>query len=234
MRHGRDGRLLILLTVAAAVMGACGGFVGSRSWAPLPAEVPMPVSAPDDPGAYRGARFRVDGIAWPPSVLETEGRPVPWLRASAGAWSSATPDGPWFGYQPVFDGRRRMVWFFRLVEPPVFPPLPAVAPTPPPLMATTAPPPRPGSVPPPVRGAPVPLPAPPPPSAPPEPVRIPPEPPRAVLDVLVLPGGPDATVQSGCGPDPAILDGGRAWRLNRSTGRFEAVRPRDVACPKDD
>ncbi|MCA1843658.1 MAG: hypothetical protein LC792_10830 [Actinobacteria bacterium] len=91
----------------------------NRSWAPLPAEVPMPTAAPDDPAAYRGVRFRMpgdySGDSLPP--MEASGQVVPWLRGYTGNLKVAT-DGSYFGDPLVLDGRRRMKWFVRLVETP--------------------------------------------------------------------------------------------------------------------
>lgn len=56
----------------------------------------------------------------------------------------------------------------------------------------------------------------------------------AVLDVLVLPGEIESGFRSGCAFDPVIIDGENAWRLNQTSGRFEAVSPNKVRCPRGD
>jgi hypothetical protein len=47
---------------------------------------------------------------------------APWLR---GYPTSGSPgegaNGPWFGWQLMRDGRRLMLWFYRLVDPPTQP-----------------------------------------------------------------------------------------------------------------
>jgi len=196
----------------------------------------MPAAAPDDPEAYLGARYRIAGEPGGLRSVEAAGQPVPWLESSVWSYAPAGPgpDGPYFGHQQVYDGRRRMVWFFRLVEPPA----PVYNPNPPPepLTGTTGPPTRPGS---PGPGPlPVPATAQPVPSAVPpafEPVTPPPDPRRAVLDVLVLPpGAPQGSgIERGCGPDTVIIIGDDAWRLNRTTGRIEASDADAAACPDD-
>lgn len=55
----------------------------------------------------------------------------------------------------------------------------------------------------------------------------------AVLDVLVLPGAMESGLGAGCAFDPVIIQGGDAWRVNQTSGRFEAVDRDDVRCPKD-
>jgi hypothetical protein len=89
----------------------------SHSWAPVPEEVAMPAAAPDDPMAYRGSRFRmVNGVSG--QSVEPGGKAVPWLRSNPSGYSSANV---------VYDGRRWMVWFFRLAEPKPLPPGPLMA-----------------------------------------------------------------------------------------------------------
>jgi hypothetical protein len=121
----------MLIAVVVAPASACGleaegRFAGlvrpAGPWAEPLAEVPLPSAAPDDPAAYRGVRFRLAHDKVPMSV-ESRGRPVPWLSPSGGGYTNAgmRADGPFFGHQHVFDGRRRMVWFIRLVETPFSP-----------------------------------------------------------------------------------------------------------------
>jgi hypothetical protein len=155
----RLGWLVMLAAVGAAALAGCGEgpdrFADQRSWAPVPDQVRMPEAAPDDPAAYRGVRFRI--IEWmgagpgggptvcrdgrplgscPPSV-EAGGRDVPWLRVVPAGYSSALagPDGPYFGETSVFDGRRWMVWFFRLLEAPTPTPDPFIGASPYPPIA---------------------------------------------------------------------------------------------------
>ena len=238
----RPAHLGPLLAAGLALAGCDGEPAGvanrwgpDRTWAPLPAERPMPGSAPDDPKAYVGARYRMVGEPGGSRSVEAAGQPVPWLESSAWGYAPAGPglDGPYFGDQQVYDGRRRMVWFFRLVEPPA----PVFNPNPPPAppMGTTGPPPRPGS---PALGrstVPSTAPAPAEPPRPYEPLPRPPDPPRAVLDVLVLPSdAPQGSgVERGCGPDTVFIVGDDAWRLNRTTGRIERTDADDAACPDD-
>ena len=236
MRSRRPSVRLFLLAVGAATTAACqagaGGFAaGDRAWAPLPEEAPMPAAAPDDPETYRGVRYRMANPHAGP--VEAAGRPVPWLESTIGEYTSVGrgwAPGPYFGYQNMNDGRRQMVWFFRLVEDPapIFHPDP---PRPVPPLATTAPPPRPGS---PGSRAATPAPTPPA-SETPHAGYLPPrqpDPPRAVLDVLVL-SGRTSGLRTGCGPDPVILDSGAAWRLDRVTGRIQPMDPDDATCPED-
>ena len=126
--------VVMLIAVVVALASACGleaegRFAGqlrrTGPWAESPDEVPLPAAAPDDPATYRGLRFRMTHDTGLPYV-ESGGRPVPWLHSPGGGYHSASlgPDGPFFGRQEVFDGRRRMLWFFRLVEPPISPPPP--------------------------------------------------------------------------------------------------------------
>ena len=238
----RLGQGLVLLAVGLAIAG-CGtepeGFAArsgtARTWAPLPEEVPMPSAAPHDPKAYRGVCYRMVHQPGGPGSVEVDGRPAPWLQSSAWAYTTVGGlDGPYFGEQQIFDGHRRMVWFFRLVEPPV----PVYNPNPPPQppLATTAPPPRPGSTGPwATAGSPPPPPPPPPPPEAVAAVPHPPDPPRAVLDVLVLPDGPPGSgFEWGCGPDPVVIVGDDGRRLNRTTGRIEPTNPDKPACPDKD
>ena len=88
----------------------------------------MPPSAPDDPAAYRGVRFTTWFGKVAPFPVIAGGRTVPWLESSADQYGPVAntdefPDGPWFGRNEVWDGRRRMLWFFRLVEPLPTPPI---------------------------------------------------------------------------------------------------------------
>ena len=217
--------MLIALGVATA---ACG--MGARSWAPLPEEVPMPAAAPDDPAAYRGVRFRTVHEEGSRSV-ESDGQEVPWLSMPPSNWENAAePGAPFFGYQQVLDGRqRRMVWFYRLLEPPVTlsPLAPSATPTPP-----TRPAPGPGES---ARAAALKAPPPPDPPQPVQPVATLANPEGAVLDVLILSNEPGSgRYETGCGPDPVIIDGDKGWRLNRTSGRIEPVDPADFACPDND
>lgn len=59
-----------------------------------------------------------------------------------------------------------------------------------------------------------------------------PEPERAIVDAVVLSGGPECGSERGCALDGVILDGDDGWRLNETTGRFEPVDPDKVCCPK--
>jgi hypothetical protein len=81
----------------------------------------MPLAAPDDPAAYRGVRFEMNAFrpVWP--SVEAGGRAVPWLRMVPAGYTSAGGD------LQVFDGRRWMVWFFRLLENPAVSPYPPMA-----------------------------------------------------------------------------------------------------------
>lgn len=96
----------------------------------------MPVAAPDDPAAYRGVTFRTlndESARW---WAESDGQEVPWLTMPPyRSWENAGARGaPFFGYQYVLDGRRPMVWFYRLLEPPPVIASPhAMTPTPPQL-----------------------------------------------------------------------------------------------------
>jgi hypothetical protein len=123
----------LVMLVVGAVMAACGsgpdGYFDaqSRSWAPLPEEVPMPAAAPDDPAAYRGVRFRM-GYGPGGASVESGGGAVRWLRALGGGYYSVPSGAAHFGEQVVEDGRRRMLWFIRVAEYPVpAPPLPPSA-----------------------------------------------------------------------------------------------------------
>jgi hypothetical protein len=90
----------------------------------------MPAAAPDDPTVYRGVRFRMVYGPGPASV-EAGGGAVRWLRGFGGGYYSV-PDGrAHFGEQQVDDGRRRMMWFIRVAEPPAPAPLPPPVPPPP-------------------------------------------------------------------------------------------------------
>ena len=76
----------------------------------------MPAAPPNDPMAYRGVRFRrvdlYDGAS-----VDSAGQVVPWLSASSGEMSGVDV-GMHFGDYLVLDGRRRMKWFVRQVDPP--------------------------------------------------------------------------------------------------------------------
>jgi hypothetical protein len=131
---GMRARGVVMLIAVGLASVACGmeaegRFAGSLrtsgAWAEPPAEVPLPPAAPDDPAAYRGVRFRVTHDTGPPYV-DSGGRPVPWVHPHGGGYTNAgmRAEGPYFGHQHVFDGRRRMIWFIRLVEAPVSPPPP--------------------------------------------------------------------------------------------------------------
>ncbi len=122
--------MLVALGAGAVATGlwAFGGSAApaarDRLWVALPGEMPMPAAPPDDPGAYRGARFRAVDNALKPSVVESEGREVPWLKVSGGnvdacggSQCTTRPEHPYFGSAWVLDGRRQMVWFIRTVEP---------------------------------------------------------------------------------------------------------------------
>jgi hypothetical protein len=134
-------QLLLLVAVGAAALTACGTDFnrfarqpGERSWAPLPAEVPMPAAAPDDPAVYRGVRYRPGGQTPGVRCCEARMEGASWLRVFPGsAVDAGGASGPFFGYEQVTDGRRRMVWFFRLVEPPSPLPVPSPDPVPPPV-----------------------------------------------------------------------------------------------------
>ena len=81
----------------------------------------MPASAPDNPAAYRGSRFRmVNGVSG--LSVESGGTAVPWLRPTRSGYRSV--EGGVVGNVAVNDGRRSMVWFFRLAERAPFPPYP--------------------------------------------------------------------------------------------------------------
>ena len=54
----------------------------------------------------------VDGVSG--SSVESGGTAVPWLRSTSSGYSSAW--GGIVGDQVVYDGRRWMVWFFRLAD----------------------------------------------------------------------------------------------------------------------
>jgi hypothetical protein len=97
----------------------------------------MPAAAPDDPAAYRGVRYRPGGQTPGVRCCEAGVPEMPWLRVFPSSLSTAGRDGLFFGYQQVADGRRRMVWFFRLVEPLTPPPTATV----PPLSGSSAEPP---------------------------------------------------------------------------------------------
>ena len=141
MRSRRPlAQLVLLVAVGAAPLVACGtDSDGSavqpveRSWAPLPAEVPMPAAVPDATAAYRGVRYRPGGQTPGVRCCEARAEGTPWLRVFPGsAVDAGGAGGPFFGYEQVADGRRRMVWFFRLAEP--LSPLPVASsdPVPPP------------------------------------------------------------------------------------------------------
>jgi hypothetical protein len=117
-RRRRLGWLLVLGTVgAAAVVATAVGADGSkRSWAPMPEEVLMPAAAPDDPMAYRGVRFRKVDL-YDSASVDSGGQVVPWLSASSGNMRGVDV-GVHFGDYLVLDGRRRMMWFVRQVDPP--------------------------------------------------------------------------------------------------------------------
>ena len=126
MRSRRPlAQLVLLVAVGAAPLVACGtDSDGSavqpveRSWAPLPAEVPMPAAVPDATAAYRGVRYRPGGQTPGVRCCEARAEGTPWLRVFPGsAVDAGGAGGPFFGYEQVADGRRRMVWFFRLAEP---------------------------------------------------------------------------------------------------------------------
>lgn len=141
MRSRRPlARLVMLVAVSTATLAGCGNGPRSfsdqdRSWALAPPEVPMPPAAPDDPSAYRGVRFRTVFNRAGGDSVETVGRVVPWLRAFSGSYTTADSGRAFFGDQQVYDGRRHMMWFVRLVEPP--------ATAPPPLSTEAGPPPGP-------------------------------------------------------------------------------------------
>ena len=190
---------------------------GSGSgWVPLPAEVAPPPAAPDDPAAYRGVRVEFRRAkSW---EVVAGGRPMPWLELRGGAVTNATmtEEGPYFGRHDVFDGRHRMVWFTRLLEAPQSPPPPADDPENP--YDNPAGPPREL-----------------------RPEDIPEEPVQAVLDVLVLPSGPPASLSDGCGGAEIVAwrdrSDGRplaAWRFDRSTGRISPTDTAEAACPDGD
>ena len=87
----------------------------------------MPAAAPDAPAAYRGVRYRPGGQTPGVRCCEARVEGASWLRVFPGSATDAGgAGGPFFGYEQVADGRRRMVWFFRLVEPPS--PLPVASP----------------------------------------------------------------------------------------------------------
>jgi hypothetical protein len=123
------------VSLSRATTAALSSTGHNRSWAPLPEEVPMPAAAPDDPAAYRGVRFEIDEVRgrWPSAKVG--GRAVPWLRVIPAGYSAADVYGVYFGDVQVFDGRRWMVWFNRLVESPAVTPDPSVGASPYPPMA---------------------------------------------------------------------------------------------------
>jgi hypothetical protein len=126
-------QFLFLVAMGGAALAACGTDSdrsatqpGERSWAPLPAEAPMPTAVPVDPATYRGVRYRPGGQTPGVRCCEARVEGTSWLRVfPSSAVDAGGTGGPYFGYEQVADGRRRMVWFFRLVEPP--PPLPVAS-----------------------------------------------------------------------------------------------------------
>ena len=56
------------------------------------------------------------------SPVESGGKAVPWLRSTSSGYTSAW--GGIVGDVVVYDGRRWMVWFFRVAERAPFPPFP--------------------------------------------------------------------------------------------------------------
>ncbi len=116
-RRRRVGWLLVLVAVGAAGIATAVRADGSkRSWAPIPEEVLMPAAAPDDPMAYRGVRFRRVGL-YDRGSVDSGGQVVPWLSASSSDMRGMDV-GVHFGDYLVLDGRRRMKWFVRQVDPP--------------------------------------------------------------------------------------------------------------------
>jgi hypothetical protein len=192
----------------AAGLSVFDGFAApaesNRSWAAVPGEVPMPAASPDDPRAYRGARFRAVDDLHRPSVVESGAQEVPWLevwtRSFGGCMGSSMSDcsfgldAPYFGSNRVIDGRREMIWFIRTVEPGISccpPQTQSVAPVAGPLVAVLD---------------------------------------VLVLPDVKSEGA----WKRGCGPDEVIIVGDNGWRLNRTTGRIEPVEPDDAVCPDDD
>lgn len=84
----------------------------------------MPGAAPDDPAAYRGVRYQMGGAPYAvgPSGVDRPVQGAPWLRGYPASGSPGEgANGPWFGHQLMRDGRRLMLWFYRLVDPPTQP-----------------------------------------------------------------------------------------------------------------
>ena len=75
-----------------------------------------PIAASDTQMA--GAPYAVG-----PSGVDMPVQGAPWLRGYPASGSPGEgANGPWFGWQVMTDGRRQMVWFYRLVERPTVPP----------------------------------------------------------------------------------------------------------------
>lgn len=227
---------ILIVAIGLVPMAACGTesrvLFGRSGRAPLPSETTMPAAPPRDPEAYRGIRYRLVYQPGDSPSVESGGRPVPWLHSSVSAYRPVDgPAGPYFGYQEMFDGSRRMLWSFRLVEPPTPPQSPTPPPAPPAMVLTTAPPPAPGAAP--GSAAAVAPPAAPPPPQAVGPAPLPLDPPRAVLDVVVL-SDKNSRIQISCGVNPILIDGETGWRLNETTGRIDQADPASAVCPKDD
>ena len=84
-------QILVTLALGATALAGCGR--GSQPddtdrwrragpWAEPPAEVAMPATAPDDPGAYRGVRFRIGSKPDGMPQVEAAGQPMPWMQTS--------------------------------------------------------------------------------------------------------------------------------------------------------
>lgn len=230
VRHGagrsRGNRYLSFLVVAVSLAG-CGSpdtlppaaAEGRDGWAPPPAPVSLAATAPDDPSAYRGLRFKI--ASGPMSGMLVNGQLVPWLALRSSGYSIVVPvgddqkDNLYYGETVVHDGRREMHWFTRVVgpipEPPVPPdqPGPGYQPGDPPVQQT----------------------------------QYVASPEQAVLDVLVYPAAPSGAGFGGCGGVPEVMvlrndDDERvlaAWRFERSTGRIRELEPDRISCrPTED
>lgn len=113
------GALAIWIAAGSGVLVGTAGIASGANdqWASAPRHSSVPSSPPDDPSAYRGSQveFRMFGDE---SGTYSDDRRIPWLEFHGGGGlvnATRTGDGPFYGRHEVFDGRREMWWFTRMV-----------------------------------------------------------------------------------------------------------------------